>query len=141
MKKTLVIVIAALVGVGLALAGQKAPAVNAQVERGRYLVENVAMCGECHSPRDAEGQPDHARWLAGAPMWFSAAIPESNWAFRAPALAGLGSFTDPDMTMVLEKGLQPTGRPIRPPMHVYHMSHDDAAAIIAYLKSLPPARY
>jgi hypothetical protein len=41
---------------------------------------------------------------------------------------------------VLEKGLQPTGRAIRPPMHVYHMSHDDATAIMAYLKSLPPGK-
>jgi hypothetical protein len=42
------------------------------------------------------------------------------------------------MAMVLEKGLQPNGRAIRPPMHVYHMNHEDAAAIVAYLKSLPP---
>lgn len=141
MKKILVIAIATLVSVGLVVAAQKAPAANPQVERGRYLVESVAMCGECHSPRDAEGQLDHARWLSGAPIWFSAVIPEPDWAFRAPPLAGLGSFTEADMTMVLEKGLQPTGRPIRPPMHVYHMTHDDAMAIVAYLRSVPPAKY
>ena len=142
MKKILVIASALLFCVGLAsLAAQKAPAPGAQVERGRYLVENVAMCGECHSPRDADGQLDHSRWLEGAPVWFSPTVPQQEWAYRAPVLAGLPSFNDADMTMVLEKGLQPTGRPIRPPMHVYHMSHEDATAIVAYLRSLPSAKY
>lgn len=113
---------------------------NAQVARGQYLVENVAMCGECHTPRDSQGQIDNSRWLEGAPTWFTPAIPLPDWAYRAPALSGLPSFTDADMSMILEKGLQPTGRAIRPPMHVFHMSHEDATAIVAYLRSLPPAR-
>ena len=37
------------------------------LERGRYLVEALAHCGECHTPRDRFGGPDTARWLAGAP--------------------------------------------------------------------------
>ena len=110
-----------------------------QVERGRYLVESVAMCGECHTPRDSQGQIDNARRLEGAPMWFTPLIAPPDWAYRAPALAGLPSFTDADMVMILEKGLQPTGRAIRPPMHVFHMNHEDAMAIIAYLRSLPAA--
>jgi mono/diheme cytochrome c family protein len=35
--------------------------------RGRYLVEALAHCGECHTPRDATGGLDAARWLQGAP--------------------------------------------------------------------------
>src|SRR5215472_3659726 len=144
MKKTLAAVVLMLVGMcWVAVSAQKAPAPaggNAQVERGQYLVENVAMCGECHSPRDDQGQPDHSRWLEGASMWFSPNQTYKDWAYHAPPLAGQGSFTDADMTMVLEKGLQPTGRAIRPPMHVYHMSHEDAAAVMAYLKSLPPVK-
>jgi mono/diheme cytochrome c family protein len=35
--------------------------------RGRYLVEALGHCGECHTPRNALGGPDRARWLAGAP--------------------------------------------------------------------------
>jgi mono/diheme cytochrome c family protein len=144
MKKTLVCVTAVLAGIGL-MAGaaqntlQKAnSAAGGNVERGRYLVEDVAMCGECHSPRDSQGQPDHSRWLQGAPMWFTPTVMQPDWAFRAPALAGLPSFTDADMAMVLEKGLQPNGRAIRPPMHVFHMSHEDAMAIVAYLKTVLP---
>jgi Cytochrome c len=112
---------------------------SAQIQRGQYLVEDVAMCGECHTPRDSQGQIDNSRWLQGAPTWFNPIASFPDWAYRAPALAGLPSFTDGDMTMVLEKGLQPTGRAIRPPMHVFHMSHEDAMAIVAYLRSLRPA--
>ncbi|HUI42813.1 MAG TPA: c-type cytochrome [Terriglobia bacterium] len=141
MKKSLVSFTAVLAAVSwVAISAQKPPSAGggAPVERGRYLVESVAMCGECHSPRDNEGQLDRSRWLQGAPMWFSPNQASPDWAYRAPALAGLPGFTDVDMTMILEKGLQPNGRAIRPPMHVYHMSHEDATAIVAYLRSLRP---
>ncbi|WP_299694934.1 cytochrome c [uncultured Tateyamaria sp.] len=35
--------------------------------RGRYLAEALGHCGECHTPRNALGGPDRARWMAGAP--------------------------------------------------------------------------
>lgn len=35
--------------------------------RGRYIVEALAHCGECHTPRNALGGLDRSRWLAGAP--------------------------------------------------------------------------
>jgi hypothetical protein len=37
------------------------------------------------------------------------------------------------------KGTGPQGEVLRPPMHIYHMKHEDAKAIIAYLNSLPCA--
>jgi mono/diheme cytochrome c family protein len=36
-------------------------------ERGRYIAEAMAHCGECHTPRTALGGMDTARWLGGAP--------------------------------------------------------------------------
>jgi hypothetical protein len=63
--------------------------------------------------------------------------PIPNWADRAPALAGLPSFTDAQVETVLEDGTGPNGEALRPPMHIYHMSPPDARAIAAYLKSLP----
>ncbi len=117
---------------------QKSPAAaQSPVERGRYLVEDVAMCQECHTPRDSNGELDHSRWLEGAPIWIMPVHSTSNWAMRAPGLAGFQGFTDEQGEMVLEKGLDPNGLPIQPPMHIYHMNHADAQAIIAYLRSLP----
>jgi len=114
------------------------PPQQAQVERGRYLVEEVARCWECHSPRDANGQPDHSHWLQGAPIWIMPVHPDPNWAERAPAIAGFPSFTEAQGERILEQGVGPNGLPIREPMHTYHLKHEDAVAIIAYLKTLPP---
>jgi hypothetical protein len=55
----------------------------------------------------------------------------------APAVAGFPSFTEQQGERILEKGTGPEGEEIRPPMHIYHMNHADAKAIIVYLKSLP----
>jgi mono/diheme cytochrome c family protein len=120
-------------------AGQKAPAAADQgsVERGRYLVENVAMCEECHTPRDAGGNLDESRRLQGAPIWITPVRHTTNWAMNAPGLAGFEGFTDEQGARILEQGVGPNGLPIQPPMHIYHMSHADAQAVIAYLRSLP----
>jgi len=113
------------------------PPEQAQIERGRYLVEEVARCWECHSPRLANGQPDHSHWLQGAPIWIMPVHPDPNWAERAPAIAGFPSFSEAQGERILEQGVGPNGLPIREPMHNYHLKHEDAVAIIAYLKSVP----
>lgn len=41
---------------------------DAEVERGRYLVEALGHCGECHTARTALGGLDKDQWLAGAPL-------------------------------------------------------------------------
>jgi mono/diheme cytochrome c family protein len=46
-----------------AVAGSLTPT----AERGRYIAEAMAHCGECHTPRGALGGMDTARWLGGAP--------------------------------------------------------------------------
>jgi len=107
------------------------------VARGQYLVDNVGMCSECHTARDANGNLDNSRYLQGAPTWIAPVHPMTNWAWRAPALAGLEGFTDVQAETVLERGVGPNGIAIQPPMHVYHMNHSDAQAIVAYLRSLP----
>jgi hypothetical protein len=118
-------------------AEQAGQADKSEIERGRYLVENVAMCPECHTPRDDKGALKRDAWLRGAPIWIKPVPPIANWADRAPALAGFPSFTEEEGERVLEKGMGPEGEELRPPMHIYHMNHADAKAIIAYLKSLP----
>jgi len=120
-----------------AQAGGFPAATPAEIERGRYLVEEVARCWECHTPRDADGQPDHSRWLQGAAIWIMPVHPDPNWAMRAPALAGFPSFTEQQGEKILEQGIGPNGLPIRAPMHNYHLKHEDAVAIIAYLRTLP----
>jgi mono/diheme cytochrome c family protein len=44
-----------------------APDLTDAEQRGRYLVEGLGHCGECHTPRNVLGGPDRTRWLAGGP--------------------------------------------------------------------------
>jgi len=131
--------IAAISLVSLAAAGsrRRTAAQSGEIQRGKYLVEEVAKCPECHTPRDANGNLDPQAWLQGAPIWIMPVRHIANWADNVPAIAGLPSFTDEQMERVLEKGIGPQGEVLRPPMHIYHMTPADAKAIIVYLKSLP----
>jgi mono/diheme cytochrome c family protein len=112
---------------------------DSQIARGRYLVEEVAKCTECHTPRDSNFELDRSRWLQGGSIWIQPVRPVANWAQFAPTLAGLPSMSDAQMERVLEKGQGANGGAIEPPMHLYHMAHADAQAVIAYLRSLPTA--
>jgi mono/diheme cytochrome c family protein len=114
-----------------------AAAPQGDIARGKYLVDNVGMCSECHTPRDAEGNLDNSRYLQGAQIWITPVHPVTNWANNAPALAGFLSFTKEQGERILEKGIGPNNLTIQPPMHIYHMTPADADAIIAYLRSLP----
>lgn len=114
---------------------------DAQVARGRYLVDNVAMCSECHTPRDDSGNLEPNAYLQGASVWIEPVHKIPDWADRAPALAGLGGFTEQQIERVLEQGTGPEGEVLRPPMHIYHMAPQDANAIVAYLKSIPGTKH
>lgn len=121
---------------GTAAAISLADAMSDRIERGKYLVEEVAQCGMCHSPRNDRGEADLSRRLQGAPIWFNPTRSVPNWAYTAPAIAGLGGFTREQVKQVLEKGVGPQGTPVRQPMHRYHMTAGDADAIVEYLASL-----
>jgi mono/diheme cytochrome c family protein len=111
------------------------------VERGKYLVEEVARCPECHTPRNSQGDLEPDAWLQGASTWISPVQPNHNWAQLAPPLAGLPSYTNEQAERILEKGTGPEGEALRPPMHTYHLTQEDARAVIAYLRSLPRAQH
>jgi mono/diheme cytochrome c family protein len=106
------------------------------VSRGRYIVEDVAMCGTCHTPRRADGSLDLSRWLAGAPVPYLAARPTQDWPIMAPRLAGSPPATNAGMVTLLTTGIWITGQPLRDPMPHFHMTRSDAEAVVAYLRSL-----
>jgi len=106
------------------------------VARGKYLVEDVAMCGNCHTPRKENGQIDRARWLEGGPLFFQPPRPMPDWPLVAPRLAGLTPANDAAMITLLTTGIWTNGQPLRQPMPEFHMTRSDAEAVLAYLKSL-----
>jgi len=91
--------------------------VSAQVALGKYLVEEVARCGECHTPRDAAGNRRREVCLQGAAIWIRPVAPIANWADQTPPLAGLPSLTDEQAERVLGEGVGPEEETLRPPMH------------------------
>ena len=109
---------------------------SAEIARGRYLVEDVAMCPTCHSPRDQNGEMDRSRWLLGGPVPYRPAAPTGTWADVAPRLSGRPPGTDEDFITLMTTGISRTGQPPRPPMPSFRLSRQDATAVLAYLKSL-----
>jgi mono/diheme cytochrome c family protein len=110
------------------------------VARGKYIVEGVAGCGYCHTPRDKDGNLDHTKWLAGAPVFYEPAQRVAGWAITAPRIAGSPPGSDVEMITLLTTGVSRNGRALRPPMPDFHMTRTDAEAVVAYLKSLGPGQ-
>jgi mono/diheme cytochrome c family protein len=110
---------------------------DATVERGRYLVHDLAMCVICHSPHLPSGELNRRRLLHGGRIPLESPFPRQEWAFVAPRLAGLpGGWTEERLIELLMTGQRPEGPPPRPPMPPFRMNRADAAAVAAYLKSL-----
>jgi mono/diheme cytochrome c family protein len=114
-------------------------AISGDVARGKYLVEQVARCGDCHSARNEKGEALPGKELRGAALSFKPAEPNPNWADKAPNIAGLRGWEEQDAVKFLMTGLAYNDLPARPPMPAYHMNKEDAEAIVAYLRSLSPA--
>jgi mono/diheme cytochrome c family protein len=95
------------------------------------------MCVQCHTPRQAHGELDRTRLLQGAPIPVPAPFPMSQWAFAAPKIAGLPGWMAEDVMRLLQTGRSAQGYTPRPPMPPFRMTQEDAAAVVAYLKSLP----
>lgn len=117
---------------------QAQPVAAMRVERGRYLVTQLGLCTDCHSPHNERGEPVAGRHLTGAQIPFKPVV-KMPWATFAPPLAGLPEgFSEEQLAHFLMTGERPNGRPAAlPPMPPYRMNRDDAEAVVAYLRSLP----
>lgn len=109
------------------------------VARSRHLVEDVALCADCHAPRLPTGEFDRAHWLMGGLIEFKPTI-EMPWALAAPPIAGLPGYTDEQAITLLTTGMRPGGQPPVPPMPGFKFTRDEALAVVAYLRAAAPAR-
>lgn len=110
------------------------------VEYGEYLAGPVAHCMECHTPFGPQGplvETDLGRggFEFHGPWGVSVG---SNLTNHEDGLAG---YTDDEIAGMITQGVRPDGTPMFPPMpygYLAQMTEDDLAAIILYLRSLPP---
>jgi len=108
------------------------------VARGKYIVEGVAMCGQCHTPRDSNGNLEQNHALEGAAVILGPPNPDPNWPLKAPRIGGNPPAGDEDMVKLLTTGIWTDGKPLRFPMMPFRMNEADARAVVAYLKSMTP---
>lgn len=128
---------ACCVGLGsLSLIAASPAAEKSKMDRGRYLVEGVGLCGECHTPTNEKGEPLQGKALSGAPVMMKPTVPMPAWAEKAPNISGLPGWTDADAVKFLMTGIAYNGLSPRPPMPPYRMIKEDAEAVVMYLKSL-----
>ncbi len=120
-------------------------AAESQVERGRYLA-NIMDCGGCHNTGAFTPAPNLETPLAGSAIGFQ--IPGMG-TFYPPNLTpdtetGLGTWSDDEIIVAFTTGVRPDGRqlaPAMPWMSYGHINAEDAAALVAYLRSLPPVKH
>ncbi|MFZ0733387.1 MAG: cytochrome c [Candidatus Sulfotelmatobacter sp.] len=149
-NKTAVLLLAGLAGTCLFLASighaertTKAQSANAgndtaEIARGQYIVQDVAMCGQCHTPRNSDGTLDETHALEGAPVFFRPSGSFSDWPLKAPRIGGTPPASDADMVKLLTTGIWITGKPLRFPMMPFRMNNTDAKAVVAYLRTVHP---
>jgi mono/diheme cytochrome c family protein len=114
-----------------------APSIGGDVEHGRYIVEHVAMCVECHSPRTREGVIIESEKYLGGPMPAGAPAWAGDWAMTVPRNKGLPGYDDAKaMRLLTEGAIGRDGRQLNPPMPRFRMSQRDASDVIAFLRSL-----
>lgn len=105
-----------------------------EAERGRYLVEALGHCAECHTPRDFTGGLDRARWMEGAPN------PSGKGTIPGITPSRLG-WTATDIAYYLETGFTPDfdsagGKMAEVVNNTGKLPPEDRAAIAAYLMAL-----
>lgn len=114
------------------------------LERGRYLGEVAVFCGACHNTFGPGMQPVPGMALAGGRVFeergFRAVAPN----ITQDRETGIGAWTDAQIAASIRDGHRPDGTPIGPPMPVESyrgISDRDLAALVAWLRSVPPVRH
>jgi mono/diheme cytochrome c family protein len=126
-----------------------ATAAETLLERGTYLVNTILACGNCHTPKNAEGQAIAEKELSGGGVSFTTP------AFNATASnitpdreTGIGAWSDADIKRALTEGVRPAQArlpnvplaAVMPAGFYKALLPRDLDAIVAYLRSVKPVR-
>jgi mono/diheme cytochrome c family protein len=111
------------------------PALSAELNRGAYLVEGLAHCGACHTPRNPLGAEANDRYLGGGEI--------DGW--HAPALNGASPapvpWTSEQLFSYLRTGFVPAHGVAAGPMqpvanNLGTVAEQDVKAIAAYIGAM-----
>jgi mono/diheme cytochrome c family protein len=121
---------------------------DSQIERGSYLVNTIMACGNCHSPRDANGQAIADKALSGGRTFTTPAFVATASNITPDPETGIGSWSDAEIKRALIEGMRPDhgrlpGVPLAAimPANFYKaLLPEDLEAIVVYLRSLKAVR-
>jgi mono/diheme cytochrome c family protein len=119
---------------------------DSTVERGDYLVNTILACGNCHSPRDANGVLIKDKALSGGRLFSTPAFVVTAANITPDVETGIGSWSDAEIKRALIEGIRPDhhrlpGTPLAAimPANFYKaLLPEDLDAVVAYLRSVKP---
>ncbi|MFC4670451.1 c-type cytochrome [Seohaeicola nanhaiensis] len=124
-----------------ALAALASAASADPVAEGAHLAR-IMDCAGCHMPRDQNGVPIAEAGLSGGTVGFELPGLGIFWPPNLTSSAdGLGTWSDTEIADAIRNGTRPDGRtlaPVMPYMSYAELTDNETAALIAYLRSLPP---
>src|SRR5829696_244076 len=97
MTRGLLVVAALLATSGAALA-------QAPIERGKYLVNTILTCQNCHTPKGERGAPVFERDLSSGLSWDEPPFKVTASNITQDKETGIGNWTDADIKKALQKG-------------------------------------
>lgn len=117
---------------------------SAAANRGRYLVQAICHCGECHTPRGRLGGFQRGLYLAGTSSGPTGdAVPN----ITPDRKTGIGRWSEGDLAEFLRSGMEPDGDFAGGAMGevitnaTSHLTEADRRAIAAYLKTVPAVEH
>jgi mono/diheme cytochrome c family protein len=134
--------------IGLMLAASGGAIAETPAERGFYLVNTIMACGNCHTPRDAEGKSIAEKAFSGGLTFTTPAFIAKAPNITPDVETGIGSWSDAEIKRALIEGVRPdhghlAGTPLAAimPANFYKaLLPDDLNAIVAYLRTVKPIR-
>jgi mono/diheme cytochrome c family protein len=112
--------------------------IGPELDRGRYLVEALGHCAECHTPRNILGGLKNSAWMSGGPNPNG----RGNIPNITPHETGIGSWSRDEIVEYLTSGFTPEfnvagGGMADVVLNTGQLSVEDRGAIADYLMSLP----
>jgi mono/diheme cytochrome c family protein len=113
------------------------------VERGNYLVNTIMACGNCHTPKDANGAPIADKNLSGGLSFDTPGFAVTASNITPDKETGIGAWSDADIKRLITQGVRPNGVPVAAVMAVNFykaLTPSDLDALVAYLRSVPAVK-
>ena len=91
----------------LLLAASDGAMAESPAERGGYLVNTIMACGNCHTPRDADGKTIAEKVFSGGLTFTTPAFIATAPNITPDIETGIGSWSDAEIKRALVQGMRP----------------------------------